>query len=334
MGVVREFARGRSTGSSASSSWRRGPAAGRRLTHQVRIAAGGSLGRTLAAVEFGVRGRKGDRPGLSADRRRPDRQARPRPGRSTRSRPPAALAASRARRLERWLDALGARGVRPRRGRAVRRLPRAGPAAGGRADPARWPWPGGSASTPTRSSPPASTAASDGVLILLWDILCPVCRIPSQVIDTLRALREHGHCEACQLDFDLDFANSVELIFRVHPEIRETDVAHLLRRRARRTRRTSSAQARVGPGERVVLDLALRGRLVPAPGAATARTRSTSGSSRRRRPDAGTSTWAGGPAPDLPRTLRAGGAGPRPGQRRTTASCSSGSSGSPRATTP
>ena len=67
--------------------------------------------------------------------------------------------------------------------------------------------------------------ANEGVLTLLWDILCPVCRIPSQVIDTLKSLREHGNCEACQLDFDLDFANSVELIFRVHPEVRETDVA-------------------------------------------------------------------------------------------------------------
>jgi len=34
--------------------------------------------------------------------------------------------------------------------------------------------------------------ANEGTLTLLWDILCPVCRIPSQVIDTLRALREHG----------------------------------------------------------------------------------------------------------------------------------------------
>src|SRR5207249_364238 len=32
------------------------------------------------------------------------------------------------------------------------------------------------------------------------------------------------HCEVCNLDFELDFANSVELIFRAHPEIREAEL--------------------------------------------------------------------------------------------------------------
>src|SRR5262249_54749818 len=54
--------------------------------------------------------------------------------------------------------------------------------------------------------------------------LCPVCRISCQVTDTLRAIAEHAHCVACHLDFQLDFANSVELIFRVHPEIRAAEL--------------------------------------------------------------------------------------------------------------
>jgi eukaryotic-like serine/threonine-protein kinase len=66
--------------------------------------------------------------------------------------------------------------------------------------------------------------AREGLLILLWDILCPICRIPSEVKDTLRAIRQHGRCEACDLDFELDFANSVELIFRAHPEIRNVEL--------------------------------------------------------------------------------------------------------------
>src|SRR5262249_29836363 len=57
----------------------------------------------------------------------------------------------------------------------------------------------------------------DGLLVMLWDILCPVCRVPAQIKDTLKAVREHDHCEACDLDFRLDFANSVEMIFRAHP---------------------------------------------------------------------------------------------------------------------
>lgn len=67
-------------------------------------------------------------------------------------------------------------------------------------------------------------AASEGVLGMLWDILCPTCRVPSQLHETLRALEEHGRCDACDLDFELDLARSVELVFRVEPSIRSADL--------------------------------------------------------------------------------------------------------------
>ena len=66
--------------------------------------------------------------------------------------------------------------------------------------------------------------AREGLLELHWDLLCPVCRISAQVTDTLREIADHAHCQACHLDFKLDFANSIELIFRVHPEIREAEL--------------------------------------------------------------------------------------------------------------
>ena len=98
--------------------------------------------------------------------------------------------------------------------------------------------------------------AHAGLLELHWDLLCPVCRISCQVTDTLRAIAEHAHCEACNLDFQLDFARSIELIFRVHPEIRKADLGvycvsgpahspHVL------------AQIRVAPLERIELELEL-----------------------------------------------------------------------------
>ena len=98
--------------------------------------------------------------------------------------------------------------------------------------------------------------AREGLLELHWDLLCPVCRISCQVTDTLRAIAEHAHCEACHLDFQLDFANSIELIFRVHPEIRAADLGtyciggpahspHVL------------AQVRVAADERIELELEL-----------------------------------------------------------------------------
>ena len=99
--------------------------------------------------------------------------------------------------------------------------------------------------------------AREGLLELHWDLLCPICRISCQVTDTLRAIAEHAHCEACQLNFKLDFANSIELIFRVHPEIRAADLGtyciggpahspHVL------------AQVRVAPNERIELELELQ----------------------------------------------------------------------------
>ena len=66
-------------------------------------------------------------------------------------------------------------------------------------------------------------AAREGVLILLWDILCPTCRIPSDVMETLKGLADHGHCESCNADYELDFAQSIELIFRAHPEVRVSE---------------------------------------------------------------------------------------------------------------
>jgi eukaryotic-like serine/threonine-protein kinase len=64
-----------------------------------------------------------------------------------------------------------------------------------------------------------------GVFSLLWDIMCPSCRIPSNVQETLAAIKGHGYCDACNLDFRVDLAESVELIFRVHPEIRDVTTA-------------------------------------------------------------------------------------------------------------
>ncbi len=99
-------------------------------------------------------------------------------------------------------------------------------------------------------------AAREGVLSLVWDILCPVCRVPSDVKDTLKALGEHEHCPACNIDFEADFSSNIELIFRVHPEIRRVKTGtyciggpanfpHIV------------AQTRLQPDERVKWNLAM-----------------------------------------------------------------------------
>lgn len=66
-------------------------------------------------------------------------------------------------------------------------------------------------------------AAREGALNLAWDLVCPSCRVPSEMKDTLRAVKEHGRCEVCNIDYALDLASSVELVFAAHPAIRPSD---------------------------------------------------------------------------------------------------------------
>jgi serine/threonine protein kinase/class 3 adenylate cyclase len=99
-------------------------------------------------------------------------------------------------------------------------------------------------------------AAHEGLLVMLWDILCPICRIPSQIQDSLRTIKEHGRCEACNLDFDLDFANSVELIFRAHREVRATELGVYCIGGPSHSPHVA-AQVRVAAGERMDLAMSL-----------------------------------------------------------------------------
>ena len=208
----------------------------------------------MAAVEIGIKGHRG----IDRVYRRIDAMLTGKLGDDPAVdpfEPPAELAGRRRRRLDDLLDGLGARGIDPivveRLGDFLARAP---------------------AQEVARIRPLALArrldldadqvvaaclhGAADGALMLLWDLLCPVCRIPSQVVDTLRAIREHGHCPACAIDFELDFANSVELIFRVHPEIRETEQGTFCIGGPAHSPHVV-AQARVGPGERLALDLEL-----------------------------------------------------------------------------
>ncbi len=303
MGVVREFDRGPFAWFVSIVELEPRAGGGTTLTHRVRVRPRGLLGRTVAAVEIGNRGRK------AIDRvyRRIDATLTGKLGRDPVVDPfeaPEPLPADRRRRLERWLDALGARGTAPlvveRLGDFLELAPAQDVA---RIRPLALARRLGIDADATVAA--CLRGAADGVLALLWDILCPVCRIPSQVMDSLRALREHGHCEACQLDFDLDFANSVELIFRVHPSIREADLATYCAGGPSHSPHVA-AQARVGPGERVALDLTLepgsyrlRGPQLPY----AVDFRVEAGAHARR--------WdlslKAGPGPGHPKTLRAGG---------------------------
>jgi eukaryotic-like serine/threonine-protein kinase len=63
-----------------------------------------------------------------------------------------------------------------------------------------------------------------GLFDMLWDVICPLCQIPATFAESLERLDTHSGCPACELQFPLDFASSVELVFRVSPEVRPNEV--------------------------------------------------------------------------------------------------------------
>lgn len=274
---------------------------GTTLHHRVRIEPAGVLGRTLAAVEVGVRGRRAvERVYQRIDAAVTGKLGRP--GLADPFEEPAALSSGQRQRLDGLLERLYACGVDPAVvetfGDYVALAP---PQEVARIRPLALARRLGL--DPHQVVAACLHGAREGLLVLLWDILCPVCRIPSEVKETLKALKEHGRCEACNLDFELDFANSVEMIFRAHPQVRDAELGVYCIGGPAHSPHVA-AQLRIAPRECVELDLTLtegayrlRGPQLPfvldfrvEPGAAPTR-------------------WdvnlSRGPAPGLPRILRA-----------------------------
>ncbi|MBC8162507.1 MAG: adenylate/guanylate cyclase domain-containing protein [Roseiflexaceae bacterium] len=64
-------------------------------------------------------------------------------------------------------------------------------------------------------------ATRAGLLDLEWDVICPHCRGASQRASTLQDLHHDVYCPSCNIHYDLDFDEAVELRFSVSPSVRE-----------------------------------------------------------------------------------------------------------------
>jgi class 3 adenylate cyclase len=64
-------------------------------------------------------------------------------------------------------------------------------------------------------------ATRAGMLDLEWDVICPNCRGASARAATLSDLSRDAHCTSCNIRYDVNFDESVELRFSVNPDIRE-----------------------------------------------------------------------------------------------------------------
>ena len=256
MGVLREYSRGpvRWLASVVELTPRAG--GGTTLLHHVRLLPRGVLGRGIMHVEVGIRGHHAlDRVYRRIDASIADAERAGRPDADPFEGPPPP-AGSRRRRLAAALEALVRRGVLAslveRLGEFLDQAPsqevaRIRPLVLAR----RW----GLDPEPVVAA--CLQAAGEGLLILNWELVCPACRLPSENRPSLRDLPDRrGRCDVCQMDFELDFAESVELVFRADPRVRAADTGiyciggpahfpHVV------------AQVRASPGERVELDLAL-----------------------------------------------------------------------------
>jgi class 3 adenylate cyclase len=64
------------------------------------------------------------------------------------------------------------------------------------------------------------SAAKIGLLNMRWDMLCPLCRGAKVVASSLDEVKKGVHCATCNIDFEADLAQNVELTFTPHPQIR------------------------------------------------------------------------------------------------------------------
>lgn len=63
-------------------------------------------------------------------------------------------------------------------------------------------------------------ATRAGLVGFRWDVLCPRCGVAKASVPHLDELPREVHCPTCNIDYEANFARSVELAFRVSPAIR------------------------------------------------------------------------------------------------------------------
>jgi len=69
----------------------------------------------------------------------------------------------------------------------------------------------------------------EGLLESRWDILCPRCRVSKATTANIGELPGTVHCDACNIDFEANFARNVELSFSPSPSIRSVEYGYYCR---------------------------------------------------------------------------------------------------------
>ncbi len=64
-------------------------------------------------------------------------------------------------------------------------------------------------------------AHTAGILQMRWEIMCPRCRGGKSKSGSLAELEDTIHCDACNIDYERDFSNNVELVFSPEAWLRD-----------------------------------------------------------------------------------------------------------------
>lgn len=65
------------------------------------------------------------------------------------------------------------------------------------------------------------SAAKIGLLNMRWDLMCPLCRGAKYTASSLDEVQKGVHCPTCNIDFEANLSENVELTFTPHPQIRK-----------------------------------------------------------------------------------------------------------------
>lgn len=256
MGILREFTAGPFEWFLSTVTFEPTANGGTRLTHRVRITPRNLLGKIVTVLEADWKAFRN----LDRVYRRMDRailkQLTTREG-SDPFEKPSHMAAIQIRRLDERLARVVDDGVAPGVANKLRTTICTGsPQSLAQLHPLRlaseWDI------TPQMVVDACLVAASRGLLQLRWDILCPRCRAAATTVDRLAEIAAHTDCEACGVGFQSNVEDAIEMVFRVHPEIREVNEAKYCIAGPEHAPHVV-AQVRLEPGERLTLAVDLIG---------------------------------------------------------------------------
>ena len=98
-------------------------------------------------------------------------------------------------------------------------------------------------------------ATRAGMLDLQWNLMCPLCR-GGNAKNSLMQVDPQVHCPGCNIDFSVNFEQSIELTFRPNPAIRKVE-AEMFCVGGPQVMPHVAAQQLLAPGDRRKIDLNL-----------------------------------------------------------------------------